>query len=940
MADFKPVPPLKFWTQAILPLVYDDSLSYQELLGKVVAYLNQISENVNDLPDYIQQLIEQYISSGEIEGILNQILSGYIINVKNPPNNLTPAVGDGTVDDTEAIQGCIDYANSLPYGALVWFPSGAYLSGSLTIKTNVCIGGSSPETTKIVARGGITQPFISGTASNISFTNIMLDGNMDIQVNNVNLITLNVENARFENVYATDGYTLFDVACSNGKCNFINVHCGSAVIRAFNLSGNGAFRLDNIDIDSVSTLNGVDAIACASNDAIINANIYAAVPTGISLTGNNCIVNAYVPNAAQKVTFNENNHNIKISNEILYTNSAFAVEQFGNYQATVTNEYDISIGGNANTEIAGSRRLNVDGANSENISQNDTKIINGTSSLRSVGMRTEQYDDGMEETITGSKRTNVTVDIEHSAGRYFNVTATESAHIYGVSGVEVEGEDVILSPTNPLTYKQPQKLNDFFDYIQFKYGSDVYNVLVAGENINDLTVGTVRDIKEFGAVGDGVTDDTTAVTNFINAVANGNGIGFISPGNYKISSSVSVNNAKSLILIGAGQDVSIFTGNGTTSTIYLSNLDSGFFANFTINGASEDYTQQGNNVGLNIQNSDNVILFKLKFTNCNNYGGWIISGTDSITCHNCKILNCYAYNCFSGLQLQGAENCLMDGCISENNANSGCNFKTPITTSQMSNCTTKNAINNGCTIGSSFTDEKVTYCTFINLINYNVGCGFTTEHCVHCTWDNIIVYASDTDGTGRGVMINGDSHDNVISNISIYNARSNDGAIRFSQTAHNNIVVAMAIKGNGTYSPVVFNDTCINNTAIIPDNTEYSLKAPYSGNSPGINTVNFNSNRKTITVDVSGDIVIPVRCTGNYLLAPTAALNVDNISALYDGDIITLKVNRNDRAVTFTNSGNILPNADCILNSSNNIVGFMYVESIAKWVEIFRAFNT
>ena len=30
----------RFWCQTVLPLVYDDSLSYYELLNKVVVYLN------------------------------------------------------------------------------------------------------------------------------------------------------------------------------------------------------------------------------------------------------------------------------------------------------------------------------------------------------------------------------------------------------------------------------------------------------------------------------------------------------------------------------------------------------------------------------------------------------------------------------------------------------------------------------------------------------------------------------------------------------------------------------------------------------------------------------------------------------------------------------------------------------------------------------------
>lgn len=37
----------RFWCQKVLPLVYDDSLSYYEVLCKVVDYLNHMMDDVN-----------------------------------------------------------------------------------------------------------------------------------------------------------------------------------------------------------------------------------------------------------------------------------------------------------------------------------------------------------------------------------------------------------------------------------------------------------------------------------------------------------------------------------------------------------------------------------------------------------------------------------------------------------------------------------------------------------------------------------------------------------------------------------------------------------------------------------------------------------------------------------------------------------------------------
>ena len=41
------IPTFKFWCQKVLPLVYDDSLSYYEVLCKVVEYLNKLIKDSN-----------------------------------------------------------------------------------------------------------------------------------------------------------------------------------------------------------------------------------------------------------------------------------------------------------------------------------------------------------------------------------------------------------------------------------------------------------------------------------------------------------------------------------------------------------------------------------------------------------------------------------------------------------------------------------------------------------------------------------------------------------------------------------------------------------------------------------------------------------------------------------------------------------------------------
>ena len=69
--------PFRFWCNKILPLVYDDSLSYYKLLCKVVDYLNKVITQTNENTDYINTLgkmIEDYLSSPEIKEIIEDKL--------------------------------------------------------------------------------------------------------------------------------------------------------------------------------------------------------------------------------------------------------------------------------------------------------------------------------------------------------------------------------------------------------------------------------------------------------------------------------------------------------------------------------------------------------------------------------------------------------------------------------------------------------------------------------------------------------------------------------------------------------------------------------------------------------------------------------------------------------------------------------------------------
>lgn len=59
--QFDYISPVHFWVQKVLPLVYDDALSYYEVLSKVVLKLNEIIEIVNPIGTGIESTIQAYL---------------------------------------------------------------------------------------------------------------------------------------------------------------------------------------------------------------------------------------------------------------------------------------------------------------------------------------------------------------------------------------------------------------------------------------------------------------------------------------------------------------------------------------------------------------------------------------------------------------------------------------------------------------------------------------------------------------------------------------------------------------------------------------------------------------------------------------------------------------------------------------------------------------
>lgn len=429
--NFTEVKPLHYWVQHILPLVYDDSLSYMELLGKVTKILNEMVENNNLLPDYIMQLIKKYISSGEIEKVLSEVLANYMLNVKFPPKGLTPAVGDGSADDTEAIQGCIDYAYQNG-GMAVYFPSGAYLTQPLTLNEKVTLFGQDRYTTRIVMKGGATKPLFTGTIDEMSLTGLGFDGNMDIQVNNVNLFTITVNSAIITNCLLTDGYDLLNITVNN-ELQLDNILFRHAVENALVVGGGGYVQGDNLIFKSLSTLIGKNYVVLNTNKSILEeVKCFGAAPNGVLIGGNSNVVNMWCEACQTPYVDNGTNNTIHV----------YGASEDEKFTGDVT-QY---IGGFLNQTVVATKKLiarnvidTAGGTRQESTTGNKTETVNGND--------TETVGGDKKETVSGSKSVIVTLSLDENIGtnKISVIKGTNTETITGLSTENANGGKVLVS---------------------------------------------------------------------------------------------------------------------------------------------------------------------------------------------------------------------------------------------------------------------------------------------------------------------------------------------------------------------------------------------------------------------------------------------------------------------------------------------------------------
>lgn len=229
------------------------------------------------------------------------------------------------------------------------------------------------------------------------------------------------------------------------------------------------------------------------------------------------------------------------------------------------------------------------------------------------------------------------------------------------------------------------------------------------------SAGAYWNVKDYGAVGNGTTDDTAAIRNALNAAgAAGGGIVLFPPGNYLLSSTIQIDTP--VILLGSGEQSTILTTNQSTGDVISVNIPgvhirhlrftaassvtrtSGAYVNFTATanqsslehfemykafvgvnmasgatlyvekGSTRDSSAAPGSAGIEVSGGNDHYIRNITMDNPDNRQstyGILISNTGSINIMDCDIIHCtndlhithgfsiYVVNCFFDTAVNG-----------------------------------------------------------------------------------------------------------------------------------------------------------------------------------------------------------------------------------------------------------------------------------------------
>ena len=348
-ADFMPehqnIKPFRAWCQKVLPLVYDDSLSYYELLCKVLDVLNKtalevinLGEAYDKLEDYVNHYfdnldiqeeinnkLDEMFQNGELQELINEYFTKYMYYITPECKG---AKGDGVTDDTEAINNAISYC--VENGLALVFKTKKYLiSGDISFSgINIDLNRAEIIGNNNTLTIGANASLTNGTLTKI---NLISNGEFNITVRKIVIqnwsgVGFTINGNGYQSCYE---YIVFWRTESSAEMS-TGLLINAADCRVSHIYGNGAFygivtKSKNCYI--------TDAHLWLNNNNIYKGSIFITANQNVVLT--NCCSDTYntVIKTLNFIPVTLTNLNV-INNNILYNNFTLKLIDGGNFFVT------------------------------------------------------------------------------------------------------------------------------------------------------------------------------------------------------------------------------------------------------------------------------------------------------------------------------------------------------------------------------------------------------------------------------------------------------------------------------------------------------------------------------------------------------------------------------------------------------------------------------
>lgn len=739
--------------------------NFQELnLDWLIEKVKACNDSVEGIPEAISKEVTEQLSDKNITQLITDLLAGvdFAINVKAPPEPLNKAMGDGVTDDTAAIQACIDYAHTNFNRGVIFFPFGNYVSNQLTLYDNISIVGFSPETTAICLQSEEERPLFTVAdneqgflSDNISFNDITLSGNVVNRATSA-VCFFKYTNIVFNNVEIQD---FNDLTSSFAKDLTVN---GELPALIFN---DTVFNLKTITTTSIVSANNVRLVG---NIILKTSSPSCKIIKLIQMPDDTGIMALDILNI--NCTFNSGN--------------IIRLKKLNTGYINVTGD----------TSSITSEFCDIEGI--------DVKIQSKHQSTN-VSESLEEYGIAKFEEFSSQENSSTNMCF------YNDIFEVQSKN------PKISGSVSVVIDTPFIQYNKPTVINDYFKKVPYKdTDGNTYQVLVENgkKPLDDL--GKIYTTpQDFGAKGDGVTDDSAAFNDFLKFCYNNKIAGYVPEGSYIFNSTVGLTGGQNdvstsgiLSIRGSGQKTTILKANGSGSQQILrfENIKVANVSDMTLdcNNTTVQTASGDSRTALYILNPINLDTGQSIYRNLNiinvGYRAMLNYRNDNGQTTNNIFENIYAKSCTTDasdfIEEQPAGFILADAAYSEFN---NCyaeyfnrftfEFKQTSLYCKMRNCTTFNCLNAFYLGQSSGVTKNIhRYDSFENCNSVFCGSYLIGSGMSFCNISGYHIRRSELAETS--VQLQGTSQYN---NIHLYNASISGAGGLINQTngTHNNYTI-------------------------------------------------------------------------------------------------------------------------------------------------------